>query len=52
MEGEEVYFIGDVVRVVEDMSVVHQLQKDGPGWVDELALVSILIMHCQATRLQ
>ncbi|CAI8023106.1 E3 ubiquitin-protein ligase mib1 [Geodia barretti] len=37
-EGEEVFFIGDVVRVVEDMTVVHEQQKDGPGWVDDLAL--------------
>ena len=36
------FFIGDVVRVVEDMTVVHEQQKDGPGWVDDLALVSIL----------
>ena len=36
------FFIGGVVRVVEDMTVVHEWQKDGPGWVDDLALVSIL----------
>ena len=36
----EVYFIGDVVRVNEDMNLVHSLQTEGPGWVDDLALVS------------
>ena len=40
VEGEEVYFIGDVVKVTDDMSLLHDLQSEGPGWVDNLTLVS------------
>lgn len=35
-----VYFVGDVVMVIDDMALVHDLQKDGPGWVDDMVLVS------------
>ena len=39
-EGMEVYFTADVVRVIDDTSKLHELQKAGPGWVNELAMVS------------
>ena len=32
---------GDIVRVVDDIATVHELQTVGPGWVDEMALVRI-----------
>ena len=53
VEDREFYFIGDVVKVIEDMTRLHDLQKEGPGWVDELALVSVLLelshlLHCES----
>ena len=31
--------VGDIVRVVDDMSLVHRLQEAGPGWNDDMACV-------------
>ena len=31
---------GTVVRVQDDIAIVHNLQTIGPGWVDDMALVS------------
>lgn len=39
-----VYFIGDVVRVIDDVSKLHELQMAGPGWVNDLAMVSLIIL--------
>ena len=34
------YFsVGDVVRVLDDMSKVHTLQENHGGWIDDMALV-------------
>ena len=41
VEGLALYYVGDVVMVKDDMALVHSLQKDGPGWVDDMALVSV-----------
>jgi hypothetical protein len=30
---------GDVVKVIDDMSMVHDLQDDHGGWIDDMALV-------------
>ena len=35
---------GDVVRILDDIAVVHDLQEGHGGWVDDMALVSILIV--------
>ena len=40
MEGADV-FPDDVVRVIDDMAEVHRLQKDGPGWDDDMVLVGL-----------
>lgn len=31
---------GDVVRIVDDIATVHNLQENHGGWVDDMALVS------------
>jgi len=33
------YIHGDTVRVLDDIAKVHELQKAGPGWVDDMVLV-------------
>ena len=40
VEGLTIFFVGDVVTVMDDIVLVHELQKDGPGWVDDMALVN------------
>ena len=30
------------MKVIDDLNLVHDLQKDGPGWVDDIALVSLI----------
>ena len=40
MEGPD-YLQDDVVRVIDDIAEVHRLQKDGRGWDDDMALVSM-----------
>ena len=37
-----------MVRVIDDMAEVHRLQKDGHGWHDDMALVSMGIANCCA----
>ena len=32
--------MGDVVRVIDDIAKVHNLQENHGGWVDDMALVS------------
>ena len=44
MEGPDV-LPDDVVRVIDDIAEVHRLQKEGRGWEDDMALVSILYMY-------
>ena len=34
-----IYEVGDAVRVMDDIVFFHELQKEGPGWVDDMALV-------------
>ena len=34
-----IFHVGDVVRVLDDIVFVHEFQKEGPGWVDDMALV-------------
>ena len=31
---------GDVVRILDDIATVHNLQEGHGGWVDDMALVS------------
>ena len=31
---------GTAVRVLDDIATVHELQTVGPGWSDDIALVS------------
>ncbi len=31
---------GDVIRVLDDIATVHDLQESHGGWVDDMALVS------------
>ena len=33
------YSKGDPVRILNDMSMVYQLQEDHGGWIDDMALV-------------
>ena len=33
------YSVGDVVKVIDDMVKVHDLQENHGGWVDDIALV-------------
>ena len=40
VEGLTIFFVGDIVTVMDDIVLVHELQKDGPGWVDDMALVN------------
>ena len=30
---------GDVIRIVDDIATVHNLQENHGGWVDDMALV-------------
>ena len=32
--------VGDVIRILDDISMVHNLQDGHGGWVDDMALVS------------
>ena len=34
------FAVNDVVKVVDDIAAVHDLQTDHGGWVDDMALVS------------
>ena len=36
----ELFTTGDVVRVLDDIAKVHDLQENYGGWVDDMALVS------------
>ena len=31
---------GDVIRVLDDIGIVHDLQQQEIGWLDDMALVS------------
>ena len=33
------FCMGDVVRILDDIAKVHDLQDDHGGWVDDMALV-------------
>ena len=33
------FSVGDVVRVLDDIAKVHNLQENHGGWVDDIALV-------------
>ena len=47
VEGLTIFFVGDVVTVMDDIVLVHELQKDGPGWVDDMALVIVIFaVYC------
>ena len=35
----EQFHVGDVVRILDDIAKVHNLQDDHGGWVDDMALV-------------
>jgi len=35
------YMPGDIVRVLDDIAKVHELQKTGPGWLDDMVLVCV-----------
>lgn len=35
----EPFSTGDVIRVIDDLSKVHDLQEDHGGWVDDMTLV-------------
>jgi len=35
------YMPGDIVRVLDDIAKVHELQKAGPGWLDDMVLVCV-----------
>ena len=42
---------GDVVRVSDDMALVHQSQENHGGWADDMALVTYsCTSHVQHTR--
>ena len=34
--------LGDVIRVIDDLERVHELQRGHPGWLDDMALVCVL----------
>ena len=36
----EQFNTGDVIRVIDDIARVHDLQENHGGWVDDMALVS------------
>ena len=36
---------GDVVRILDDIATVHNLQEGHGGWVDDMALVSSVFMY-------
>lgn len=36
---------GDVVRILDDIATVHNLQEGHGGWVDDMALVSSIFVH-------
>lgn len=33
------FSVGDVVRIIDDIAMVHDLQEGHGGWVDDMALV-------------
>ena len=35
----EQFNTGDVIRVIDDIAKVHDLQENHGGWVDDMALV-------------
>ena len=35
---------GDIVRVLDDIARVHELQKDQAGWLDDMALVCSFVL--------
>ena len=40
---------GDIVRVLDDIARVHELQKDQPGWLDDMALVCSFVLTVVGT---
>ena len=34
------FAVGDVIKIIDDIALVHDLQEDHGGWVDDMALVS------------
>ena len=36
------FAVGDVIKIIDDIALVHDLQEDHGGWVDDMALVSYL----------
>ena len=41
----ELFNTGDVIRVVDDIAKVHDLQENHGGWVDDMALVGYVPIH-------
>ena len=38
---------GDIVQVLDDIARVHELQKDHPGWLDDMALVCMKLVNTE-----
>ena len=43
------FSVGDVVRIIDDIAMVHDLQDGHGGWVDDMALVSLWTMVCNGS---
>ena len=41
----ELFNTGDVIRVIDDIAKVHDLQESHGGWVDDMALVGDVPIH-------
>ena len=41
----ELFNTGDVIRVIDDIAKVHDLQENHGGWVDDMALVGSVPIH-------
>ena len=41
----ELFNTGDVIRVIDDIAKVHDLQENHGGWVDDMALVGNVPIH-------
>ena len=48
----EQFNTGDVVRVIDDIAKVHDLQENHGGWVDDMALVGGTCVLWFATHLE
>ena len=45
------YGTGDVVKILDDIAMVHDLQEGHGGWVDDMALVSLLLLSTEKDSL-